>query len=112
MILRDFVFPKDVEGNSLFNRLLLVLQDILKSLQFILNGGLNFADNFDGTIIEADILAGSNTAISNPLKNTTMKGFIVVWANVGGTVFVPTASTVETIYFRASISGRYKVLVF
>lgn len=111
MKLKDFVFPDLVKKG--LHDLNLILQDVIKDLQKILNNGLTLKDNFTGQFVEVEIFsAGFEVNIENIYKKKIPEGYLVIKQNSGGIVYVPRPWTQEKLYFSATTAGRYKLFLF
>ncbi|MDR1695584.1 MAG: hypothetical protein LBR69_02995 [Endomicrobium sp.] len=111
MRLIDVLFPTPV--NTWQKELCLQLMAFVKNLLKILNGGLNFKDNFDGSIVEIIIAAaGAEVSIDNIYKSKIPEGYIVIKQNSGGTLYASNTWTETTLFFTATQPGTYKLLIF
>lgn len=71
-------------------------------------------ENIDGYIVELTAISGTDVSASHDLKRTP-SNWIQIWANVSGTTYESSsgvsANSDTTAWFRATVTGNYRLIV-
>lgn len=110
---KEIILPKPTIRSEI--DLISSLEEMVRNLKTILNGGLLFSDNFDMKMVSftANAVADvENTVVHSLGKIPT--GYIVYYQNAAGSLYDSgTSWTSSNIYLKSSVgSVAYKILVF
>lgn len=89
------------------------LTNFLREVKNILNGKINFRDNFDGQIVSVEFeAADTDTLVSTRLRRTPTS-YIILGKSANMVIYDgDTDSSTGNIYLKASAIGTAKLLIF
>lgn len=89
------------------------LYQILNLISFGSTAGQR-CENIDGYLVEITATAGTDVSAAHEL-NRTPSNWLQVWANVSGTTYESSsgvsANSDSTVWFRATVTGNYRLIV-